>query len=405
MSRNRGGVALWAIILGIAVLIALACGRGVRGLGADAWAVTVDRSVLELLAIVILIYLYSHLLQKTGRMERITAILNRLLRDPRAVMVAVPGLVGLIPMPGGAMFTAPITDRVGDRMAISREDKVFSNYWFRHCWELAFPLYPGIILAAGLAREEPIALTWSFLPLAGTAFVVGLVFFVIRAGRFSPTAALEMPGANSEGEQLAESVSGSAPESLSPTVLGTVLVLWPLVGVIALALLRVPLIIGLLVIIGLFAVTERVAPTDLWAACRASFHLPILVLIWSVFLFGRELAETGLLQRFSQALVGAGLPLVGLSFLLPFVMGFLTGVTTGFVGTVFPLLLPLWPAEHRFAWLQFAYASGLVGAFLTPSHLCLSMTQEYFKASLRKVVALVAVPSFAVLLLAWWRLP
>lgn len=112
-----------------------------------------------------------------------------------------------------------------------------------------------------------------------------------------------------------------------------------------------------------------------------------------------------MLGRFSEFLIGAGLPMAGLSFLLPFVMGVLTGVTTGFVGAVFPLLLPMWPADQRLAWLQFAYASGLVGAFLTPSHLCLSMTQEFFKASLRKVVALVAIPCLAIMLAAWLRLP
>ena len=409
VKRRSGGMPLWAMILITAIGTGLFGGRGIAGLGIDAVAVCADRSVLELLAIIVLIYLYSHLLQKTGRMERITHALNRLLRDPRAVMVAVPGLVGLIPMPGGAMFTAPITDRVGDRMAISREDKVFSNYWFRHCWELAFPLYPGIILCAGLMQEEPITLTWSLLPLAATAFMAGLALFLARAGsRATVAATAGMPGnADENGVKggVENGVENGVPAGAQIGVGRALAELWPLIGVIVLALFRVPLIIGLLAIILAFAFSERVSPREFLACGRASFNLPILVLIWSVFLFGRELAETGMLNRFSGFLVGAGLPLIGLSFLLPFVMGALTGVTTGFVGTVFPLLLPLWPIEQRMTWLQFAYASGLVGAFLTPSHLCLSMTQEYFRASLRKVVALVLLPSLVVMLVAWGRLP
>lgn len=476
LKRRSGGMPLWAMILLAAVGVGLFGGRGIGGLGVDAAAVCADRSVLELLAIIVLIYLYSHLLQKTGRMERITDTLNGLLRDPRAVMVAVPGLVGLIPMPGGAMFTAPITDRVGDRMAISREDKVFSNYWFRHCWELAFPLYPGIILCAGLMQEEPITLTWTLLPLAATAFCAGLALFLTRAGsgvaaavagetpengpcsqlsdevheNIVIAAVADQSGAKQSGrsKQTKQIASAALPprndDFTTPSVSNLATVsenaeeaclenniangsttdctscvggrepvgaarvlseLWPLIGVIVLALFRVPLIIGLLAIILAFAFAERVSPREFFACGRASFNLPILVLIWSVFLFGRELAETGMLGRFSSFLVGAGLPLIGLSFLLPFVMGALTGVTTGFVGTVFPLLLPLWPIEQRMTWLQFAYASGLVGAFLTPSHLCLSMTQEYFRASLRKVVLLVLVPSLVVMLVAWGRLP
>lgn len=391
--RFMSGFSLWSTICATAVVTGLVGGRGLRGLLGDAAAVSADRSVLELLAIVVLIYLYSHLLQKTGRMERITSVLNLLFRDPRAVMVAVPGLVGLIPMPGGAMFTAPITDRVGNRMSISREKKVFSNYWFRHCWELAFPLYPGIILCAGLARVEPITLTWAFLPLSATAFVAGLALFLFRAGTAPAT------DGEADDQARSERVQGR------PTAWMALSELWPLLGVIILALFRVPLVIGLVVIIALFALAERVSPGNFWNSCRGSLHLPILALIWSVFLFGRELAETGMLSRFSDFLIGAGLPMVGLSFLLPFVMGALTGVTTGFVGTVFPLLLPMWPADQRIAWLQFAYASGLIGAFVTPSHLCLSMTQEYFRASLCKVIALVAIPCLAILVAAWLRLP
>ena len=30
------------------------------------------------------------------------------------------------------------------------ERRTFLNYWFRHVWEMVFPLYPSLVLAAGL---------------------------------------------------------------------------------------------------------------------------------------------------------------------------------------------------------------------------------------------------------------
>ena len=56
--------------------------------------------------------------------------------------------------------------------------------------------------------------------------------------------------------------------------------------------------------------------------------------------------------------------------------------------------------EGGLIWAQYAYASGLVGVFLSPSHLCLSLTQEYFKASLGRTIVLMIPAVFAVWLIA-----
>ena len=156
-------------------------------------------------------------------------------------------------------------------------------------------------------------------------------------------------------------------------------------------------------VILIYALSERIGIRDFLLYFRRSFNGSILLLIWSVFLFGRVLTTTGLLELLATSLLGFGLPLICLNFFLPFLMGFLTGVTTGFVGTVFPFLIPFW-GQDATLWLQFAYASGLAGVDLSPAHLCLSMTQEYFKASLKKILLLILVPVGAVMIVAWIRL-
>lgn len=436
----RRGWPLGGVILAAAVCLALGLGRGIVGLWDDARCVTVDPNLLELMAVIILIYQFSFLLKATRRMEAIAVVLQRTMRDPRYVLVAVPALVGLIPMPGGAMFTAPLTDEVGNSIDLAPEDKVFTNYWFRHCWELAFPLYPGIILCAGVVRLPPLSLAATLLPLAITAFAAGMALFWWRArlpGASPPRAAgpslheatpplvegdldmiptpistaadlrpLEGPSSSRAflPSLTASGVTGETPPAASPWQPGPGLwVLWPILLVIGIALAKIPLVPGLVGVIIAYALAERVGWGEFARHFRDSFNGPILILVWAVFLFGQVLTSTGLLRLLADSLLGLGLPVAVLTFVLPFLMGVLTGVTPGFVGTVFPFLLPFW-TDDPVGWLQFAYASGLAGVFLTPAHLCLSMTQEYFRAPLRGVLWLLLPPVAAVVGVAALRL-
>lgn len=378
---RRGG-GLGPAILTAAFGLGISLGRGLQ-LPADAWAVTMDPQVSELLAVIILIAVFSQLLKDTRRMQGVSDFLIRVLKYPRWVLVAVPALVGLIPMPGGAMFTAPITEEVGNTIRLKPADKVFSNYWFRHCWELAFPLYPGIILAAGLMKISPAELAWRLMPLAFAALASGVVVF-FRVAESRPVS------------EIVETPAKSDEKS-------TWLVLWPILAVVGLAIARVPLIPGLVGVIVLYAWAERISVSQLRAILRESIQWPIVLLVWAVFFFGRELQVTGVLSALSEVMIAHGLSLAFLSCSLPFALGLLTGVTTGFVGTVFPLLLPLW-GKDALDWVPFAYACGLAGVFLTPAHLCLSMTQEYFQAPWKPILARLALPVAVVVALGFWQI-
>ncbi|GAF85582.1 unnamed protein product, partial [marine sediment metagenome] len=77
-----------------------------------------------------------------------------------------------------------------------------------------------------------------------------------------------------------------------------------------------------------------------------------------------------------------------------------------YVGISFPLLLPiLGSGNPDMVLVMFAYVSGFVGILLSPAHLCLFLTLDYFKADLRDVykiliwpVAVIFVAAFLVLL-------
>lgn len=84
-------------------------------------------------------------------------------------------------------------------------------------------------------------------------------------------------------------------------------------------------------------------------------------------------------------------------FAAPFVVGLLTGVNQAFVAISFPLLVPvIGTGTPDMVLLTFAYVSGFAGILLSPAHLCLALTADYFKAEMRDVYRILIWPVAAV---------
>jgi hypothetical protein len=68
---------------------------------------------------------------------------------------------------------------------------------------------------------------------------------------------------------------------------------------------------------------------------------------------------------------------------VPFIAGLLTGLMAAGYGIGFPVALPLVTSGGgpvTPAWAAWLMAGGLMGAMLSPVHLCLGLTRVYFQA-------------------------
>jgi hypothetical protein len=82
---------------------------------------------------------------------------------------------------------------------------------------------------------------------------------------------------------------------------------------------------------------------------------------------------------------------------LPFIAGIVTGIAVGFVGTSFPVVITLIATmniapENTGSLIFIAYVFGYTGMMLSPVHLCLLLTKDYFKANLLKVYTRYLIP-------------
>lgn len=123
-----------------------------------------------------------------------------------------------------------------------------------------------------------------------------------------------------------------------------------------------------------------------------------LFLVVGIMIFQEVLRVTGALDGISAFFATSGLPIALILVLIPFIAGVMTGLTVGYVGITFPLLLPLMgdgtPSPGLVA---LAFGAGFGGVMLSPVHLCYVLTCEYFEADIAKVYHRLFVPSALVL--------
>lgn len=353
----------------------------------DAVLASIDVLTLRLAVVVVLIMTLSELLRQTAGLQGMVEALQALIPGP-VVIAALPALVGLLPMVGGAMFSAPMVEEVGDRLGADPERKTFVNYWFRHVWEYVFPLYPSMMLAAamlGLTTFELARATW---PLAATAVAGGAVFGLVgmRPGEREPR---PIPGAIDPLRMLAGSI-------------------WPIVLVIALSLLlpvdeRFSLVISLLMTITLLMATKRVPVADLWDIFMVRIPWKTVAVIFSALIFRRVLDESGAVVAVSQDLTYLNVPPALVAFTVPFIAGLLTGLASAAFSIGFPVVSPLLVSSAGIivpSWAAWLMAGGFLGVMLSPLHLCLALTRVYFRAEWGPIYRRMAPAVLSVALMA-----
>jgi hypothetical protein len=114
----------------------------------------------------------------------------------------------------------------------------------------------------------------------------------------------------------------------------------------------------------------------------------ILILLFAVFLFKDTLAASGIVRDFARSV--SGLPMVAAAcIVLPFIAGLLTGLMVGFVGLSFPVLLDLIRhaglQEYTLPLVVLSLSAGNCGQLLSPLHVCLVVTCEFFNTKLQRI--------------------
>ena len=133
--------------------------------------------------------------------------------------------------------------------------------------------------------------------------------------------------------------------------------------------------------------------------------LEYVFLIFSVFLLREIINKTNFAMSIYSELQLLNLPNFVILFFLPFSIGFLAGISSASIGIAFPLLMPLLAPNNvvMAGRVLIAYLGVWTALLTTPTHLCLSLSVDYFKASFSKFYKGMVKPIFllALITLVW----
>jgi uncharacterized protein len=365
-------VNLWMSLLGTTFLCGLLFHLPVVKIGADLLSATLDEKTLFLIAALFAILFFSNLLKETGRMNKILEGFRHLLKDIRVVIAVLPAMIGLMPLVGGALVSAPMVVEGSDQLRLSPERRTFINYWFRHVWTYILPTYPTLVLAATLIGIPVRKFGWVNLPLTPVAILSGAM--IGFWGISNPRESLEV----SQGTSVMDLL-----RNLFPLIFALILVIG----------LKVELAYAFGVTILGMILFYRIDPRAVLKALKGSLSIELLLTVVTVMGFKEVLESSQAILAISTFLSSSGVPFRLIAIFVPLVVGLMTGMTIAPIAIGFPILIPLFQNDPDFLnYMMLAFASGIVGDLLSPFHLCLVLTKDYFKADLKGVYRLLWVP-------------
>ena len=306
--------------------------------------------------------------------------LQRIFSSTKVTLAVMPAFLGLLPSLGGARFSAPIVEEASRHLAISEEHKAAINFWFRHIFEFSSPIIPGMIMAcsiAGVAYSDFIMhLCW----LTVLAFSAGWFVLIRPIGDDTLKAAA---AATDEQKQNTQDLW----LALSPVVLTFILVVF----------FDFNASMGMgLVTAGLFFVlrfTKRFV--SLREVVVGALDIKMFLNVLCILYFIQILTVTHVLTEIVTAFQNSPLPVPVIIACVSFIIGVLTGMSQGHVAIVMPIVAAMETGNLNLAGVAMAF--GVAGQMLTPTHMCLVITVDYFKANFFKTLKPIALGEIIIL--------
>ncbi len=339
-----------------------------------------EPSTIELIGVVLLILILGEILRKKGSMEKLVTSLQTLIPFPRLVLVLPSSIMGLLPMPGGALFSAPMIEATSRGFDLSAEKKTFLNFWFRHTWEYIWPLYPSLVMTAAFWKMPVQKIISNWFPATILAILIGAIYIFLKIPKVKR---------RENNTKKMESI------------LFLITSLWEIIAVIVSTFfLNVPIFLSMGVITFFSLILLKLSWKERVKLVLKSISFKTALLLISVMIFKKVLQNSNIFDEISENMNFYGILSFLSLFILPFVIGFLTGMNQAYVGIAFPILTPvIGSPSPNLTLLLFSYMSGFIGTFFSPSHFCLSLSAQYFKANFKEVLKIMFLPSFSLLLI------
>jgi integral membrane protein (TIGR00529 family) len=312
----------------------------------------------NLLLSVFSIMLLGNLLSNNGELVKLVRGIEERIRDSRLVSPALSALIGLLPMPGGALFSAPLIEASYSSSSSSSQLLTFINYWYRHVWEYFLPLYPVILMASNLTG---LSLAWIIIHLPFTLLALIGGWIVIKNQK-------PLSKANIKTESMP---------------LKTLLRLFvPILIPVFVVLLNQPVWLGAAMGMVFCVFFHRMNLTTLSRLMFHRFSWAMMLDVVGVILFKTVIIESGSIPVLVDSFLSSHFPILIIGMVIPFLIALISGYSSAFIGIAFPIILPLFTEYSIQQIFPLIFISGYAGITFSPAHLCLILTCRHFKSDL-----------------------
>ncbi len=341
---------------------------------------------INLVLVVFFIGVMGELLKETGSLDKMLNSLNILIKDNRILIATLPSLIGMLPVPGGAILSAPMVEEVGGKLNLSPSRMSGINMVFRHIWYLIFPLFPAIILALEMSGV-PLR-TFLLLNIPTTVITIVVSFFWLFRGVTNYK--------DSSGSPVDFKTLVNFTQSIIPLLVAVILAI--------VFEVYIPLALATGVVLAFFNYLTDSSQPVMGEIKKRVYYLKggikwnMIFAVVGILLYQDFIENSGVVDTISAGLVEIGIPLAVLLFLVPLLAGFFTGHNLAAFGIAYPIFGPMLPEGNAFfGFFALLYVTSMVGYLISPVHLCLVLTREHFQAEFKKIYHELLVPVITML--------
>lgn len=340
---------------------------------------------IELALLMTLIFILAKLMQETGAITKLIDSL-RTFFSKGGTLGVIPAVYGLMPVPGGALFSAPMINKEGDKYHLDKNQKNFLNIWFRHVW---FPIYPISSAMILICSEKFSDINIYSLILANVpAFIAIIIIGFILLKKFITNAPKQQTNSTKDYS-------------------GLMFILPPIVPLVFYAVLQLfgfpqikSFLIGVVFSIILVYFITNINRRDYIQALKKSLTWKLGVAIFGIMIFREMFEVSGANVIIADMIGNLPFPAIWMVALIPLLLGSLTGYNLGAIALSYFLVEPFfsYTGIGIIGLTSIIFMSSFVGYLVSPIHLCNVLSSDYLKTDTTRMYKMF-IPAAVLLLL------
>lgn len=325
---------------------------------------------IELALLMTMIYILARLMQETEAINKIIESLRPIF-SRGGILGIIPAVYGLMPVPGGALFSAPMVDEEGEKYKLNNNQKNYLNVWFRHIW---FPIYPislAMILLCSIEFSdiEIYSLILINIPAFITSILIGRLYLKKFLRKYQYEKEIKNKNQDLKGLKF-----------LFPPIIPllTYAVLWTF-GISQIRAFLIGIILSLISIYFLVNISFK----QFLSLIKKSLTFKLALAIFGIMIFRQMITVSQADLLIADLIKSLNIPVIFMVITIPLILGILTGYNLGAIALSYPIVSPFFPQPIDditiIGLTSLIFISSLIGYLVSPIHLCNVLSSDYLK--------------------------